>query len=238
MKILAKPFIALLLLIAMSNLVACGCISGKGEVKSQTRDLSTFTKIIIEGSANLNIQQADNQEVTVVTHENLFDYIETDINGSTLIISSKGSICYDRLDINIKMKNLEGVIIEGSGNILADGDFEADVFKAKISGSGDIKIKKLDVIELECGISGSGSIKLRGEAVDAQFDIDGSGDIIANEVETEKVEIEINGSGNCLVWAKESLKIEINGSGDVKYKGDPSELKISQNGSGETTKIK
>jgi hypothetical protein len=237
MSNLTKFSLAIAAFIGLFALNACGCISGKGEITSETRDIGGFTKIIIEGSADVNITQSDTEDVTVITNADLMEYITTTVDGSTLTISTKQSLCYDKLDVNIRMKNLEGVKIEGSGNVMADGDFKAEEFKVKISGSGDIKIKNIDVEELEASISGSGSIKLRGEAEEAEFEIDGSGDIFADEVECDAVDVEINGSGNCFVWANSSLKIETNGSGDVKYKGDPGELKIEQNGNGEVSKI-
>jgi hypothetical protein len=237
MKYLTKTLLALLLIVGVVGIASCTCIKGEGEITTHPRNVGDFTKVVIEGSADVMIEQSDSHEIMISTHDNLHDYIETKIKGSTLIITTKEPVCYDRLDVSIKMKNLEGVKIEGSGNIKADGDFETEVFKAKISGSGDIKIKNIEVIELECQIDGSGSIKLRGKAEEAEYEINGSGDILTKELEANKVEIEINGSGNCLVWAKEDLRVEINGSGDVKYKGNPQNINIQQNGSGEASKI-
>ena len=62
--------------------------------------------------------------------------------------------------------------------------------------------------------------------------ISGSGDVSASDLRAGTVVVTVFGSGDASVFSDASLDVRIFGSGDVTYRGDPDDLQIDEQGSG------
>lgn len=230
----------LLLLISLSIiLTSCygfRCNDGLGEVVSTQFSYDNFNSIVVEGGADIFVQQSDDFKVILETNEDLIEYIEIREEQGKLIIGSENNVCPQVLNVYLQMPELEGLIVKGSGNIVIKDEFEAESTIISIDGSGDM-ILNLKLMELDISINGSGDVELIGEAEEVSCNINGSGDIDMEFFETAKCKISINGSGNVLVNVRDYLNVAIFGSGDVYYSGDP-QIKQTVNGSGDIRKIK
>ena len=101
-----------------------------------------------------------------------------------------------------------------------------------IAGSGDINLIDFKNNNLSLSIDGSGDIKGYGDVQTLIVKINGSGDMMLKDLKSKTTKITINGSGDAEIWASESISAVINGSGDIKYYGDPINVKREVNGSG------
>jgi hypothetical protein len=207
-------------------------VRGSGTVISESRQVPKFRELRLEGRGKVALTQGNQTSVEVTTDDNILPSIDTEVTNGKLIIShEKGKdLRPTTLNFAITVKDLEGVSIAGSGDIVGNDEFNSERFYADIAGSGDIAIK-VSVDRLESSISGSGSISLSGSTNSYDARITGSGDIDAFELLTKKSSVVITGSGNCRVNVSELLRAKITGSGDVLYKGRP-EIRRSITGSG------
>ena len=114
------------------------------------------------------------------------------------------------------MKSLEGVQIDGSGNV-------------------NIPEWAFDALDLE--INGSGDIQANGTAEILDVRLDGSGNINCADLTAHAANVVVNGSGSVKIDVTDSLEIDISGSGSVRYSGNPSSLQTSISGSGSIKKI-
>ena len=219
----------LLLLLTVAAFFASGClivingksVQGSGKIITEKRVVSEFNKIHLEGSGNVVLTQGEKQSLIIKTDDNIIPHIGIDVSGKKLAISHRRHhLRPTTFEVNITVKNMEGVAISGSGDISGKGRFVTDAFYAEISGSGDVDLD-VETGNLVSIISGSGSIHLSGKAEDYTLSISGSGKINAFDVEAKHVSVKISGSGDCRVYATESLEAMISGSGDVYYKGRP-----------------
>jgi hypothetical protein len=207
-----------------------GCSSqrvpGSGEVISESRQVPEFKEIRLEGMGKVALTQGNLSSIEVTTDDNIQPSIETEVTNGKLIIShEKGkNLRPTTLNFTITVKDLEGISIAGSGDIIGNEEFNSERLYTDIAGSGDIAIK-VSVDSLESSISGSGSISLSGSANSYDARITGSGDIDAFDLQTTDSSVVITGSGNCRIRVSDRLRAKITGSGDVLYKGDP---RISQ----------
>ena len=80
---------------------------------------------------------------------------------------------------------------EGIKPQVSETKITTDDMELEVSGSGKIKIEKLEANEIEAEISGSGKIYLGGdkEAQSLEFDISGSGDIYADGIKVKNIEV-------------------------------------------------
>ena len=201
-------------------------VKGSGNVISESRQVPEFRELRLEGRGKVALTRGNESSIEVTTDDNILPSIETEVKDGKLIIShEKGkNLRPTTLKFTITVKDLEGISIAGSGDIIGNEEFNSERLYTDIAGSGDIAIK-VSVDSLESSISGSGSISLSGSANSYDARITGSGDIDAFDLQTRDSSVIITGSGNCRVNVSDKLQATITGSGDVLYKGHP---RISQ----------
>lgn len=222
--------------LGLISVCGTGCIGtgtdGVGEYERQTRSVADFSKIDLALSGKVQVRQGAAFSVVVEAQGNLMELIETKVDGSTLVITSKGNIGNAKeLHYFITMPQLTGVEVSGSGTVDVLDVFSPDELEVDISGSGRVQANVI-AESISADISGSGYLKLDGSADELDADISGAGEVEALGLAAKEVSVEISGSGTAEVQAQESLSMDISGSGVVKYKGHPSRLKQDISGSG------
>ena len=228
---------AAILGIASCALTSCmDCINGKGEVKSHTVPLESFTGIRLDGDADVFLVSDSSKVITVEAQDNIASNIEMKVRSGILRIGYRDCVSmHEPVKIYIPVKIIEDLSINGSGNIETRGKISAGTLNLKINGSGNLKIN-LTAETIFSEVNGSGSIFLGGSAKRHKTQINGSGNLEAEDLPTEKTEITVNGSGSCKVFAISKLEVIIRGSGDVGYKGAP-DVSTTIKGSGSVSKI-
>lgn len=204
-------------LIALIALLSIGCmlgpgVQGSGNVKAEMRELGRFTGIDLEGAADVNVTIGEQQSVLVETDDNILPIIETTLDGDRLVISSKDNFRSSKgVKVRITVARLEAARISGSGSITATG-VKSGKFEAAVSGSGDLRIS--------------------GEAESLNAVVTGSGDIDTTKLEAADATVTVTGSGDVKISASKSISASVTGSGDVRYTGKPSQVQKSVTGSG------
>jgi hypothetical protein len=214
-----------------------GCINellvdGNGISATEARITPDFSKIKSEGEFDIHITQGDEFDILVEAESNLIQYIETEVNGNTLRIHTRGLRDLKNslpMEIFITVPFIEEIKQSGSGNIIT-GFFEGNHFEFAISGSGSIETA-IGANTVDGIVSGSGSLFVSGIANSADFVISGSGQIDAWDMELKNCEATISGSGSMWVSVEQFLKAIISGSGSVYYSGTP-EIETRISGSG------
>lgn len=179
---------------------------------SETRDVSEFSRVVVEGAMDININVGGRQEVEVSADRGYLSRVETRVEGDTLYISQEGRRWRNiDVEITISVNNLSAFIIEGAADADISG-IDSDSFLLEIDGAGDVT--------------------LEGTCSDAEYEINGAGDIDAEDFKCKTVDITINGAGDADVYASESIRAELNGVGDITVCGDPDRVRPSINGLG------
>jgi Putative auto-transporter adhesin, head GIN domain len=213
-------------------------VSGSGNIKSETRNVTGFTGIGLSLAADVDVRQGSSEGLTIETDDNILPLIETVVERGVLKIrplEKNTNFRTKNMKIVVNAKTIESLAISGSGDIRAD-TLKSDKLKLSIGGAGNVRIKTLDVDSVNASIAGSGDVMLGGRANALDSSIAGSGDIKAGKLEAKTAKLSIAGSGSATIWARETLKVSIAGSGDVKYYGD-AQVSKSVAGSGSIVRI-
>ena len=236
MKTISRVFLQVMVVTALLFSTSClDCIEGDGNVIQKALTVSDFTRIKLNGDANITLTSDSGALFLIRGEKNILDEYRVEVEGQTLIIGSKHCLRnHEQVTLQIPYKQLESVIINGSGSVYANETVNVPSLELKINGSGDFEIP-LEVQGLSGVISGSGDIVLKGSAKNADFTINGSGNIETPDLLTEQCKVTVNGSGDCNVWATQNLKVNVRGSGSVYYKGNPN-IKTDIKGSGSVNK--
>lgn len=226
--------------LAIILLASCGkngpCVKGNGNTITETRDVSSFNKIDLDGSADIYITQDSVQSLSIEAEENILKIFETEVSGGTLNIGFEKNRCvwkHEPIKVYITVPDLKKISIDGSGDIYGDGHFDLANMDFDIDGSGNITFNDLYAYDIGVRISGSGDVTFGGEGTTEYLDIniDGSGKVKAFGLPVNHVSIDIDGSGDCKVHAIQTLNVKISGSGDVYYIGYP-QISTDIDGSG------
>ncbi|WP_187696138.1 head GIN domain-containing protein [Xanthovirga aplysinae] len=224
--------ISLLFLIIIS-----GCdnhINGIGDPVTKSLSLDTFTKVAIALPANVYLQQGEEQNVEIVTQQNIQDEIKTQVNNGKLKIDFRNfaTTTKDNITIYITLPMLENLILSGSGKIFGETPFtESEILELDLSGSGEIDLEATSK-NIKGDISGSGKMLITGNSESFDLNISGSGEFQGFGLQTHTSDINISGSGRSEIHVITQLNAHISGSGSIYYKGNP-EITGKISGSGQ-----
>jgi hypothetical protein len=210
MKMMSMPVLCVgLLSIGNCNPYA---IHGSGNSKTESRAVASFSRIDLAGSPEVEVAVGPDASVAVTTDDNILPIIETTVEGETLKIDSKHSYS-TRLGVKVvvTVPALNGVAVFGSGNMHVAG-LKAGDMDAKVTGSGDVVLKGV-VDRLKASITGSGDLR-------------------AVDLAAKNVQVSVTGSGDVAVRATEQLDAKVTGSGNVRYSGNPPQVRHRVTGSG------
>lgn len=194
-------------------------VIGEGSVLTEDRQVLLFTKVRVNGSADVEIVQSNNQKLTISGYANLLNIYESVVTNGELTLGYKSSynIKNDNIKIKIEVADIRSVYLNGSGDISISNFTHGTELTSFINGSGKVQIQNASFPKMVYHINGSGS--MFGAAIPAQ-----------------QVEVSIHGSGHIELNCTQHLKINIEGSGTVDYYGNPATTDISVHGSGTTRK--
>jgi hypothetical protein len=219
-SVLGLFFLALIMAIS-----SCGVktIQGSGEILSETRDVSGFDEIELEGLGRVILIQGEEESLTIETDDNLLQYITTNLRGRELQIKFKNKINLvptEAIIFRIYLRDLKSITASG-GVAIEGGRLSLGNLEVMLNGAAMVKVDWLTATELKIVGNGVGNIVFAGEVERQEVELNGLGNYTAPNLQSQITEIVIGGAGNAVVWAEDTLDVEINGTGDVSYFGSP-----------------
>jgi hypothetical protein len=202
--------------------LAMGCSSfgekGSGKVATESRNVSGFTTVELDGDGKLVLEQTGTESLTITADDNLMQYLTSEVQDGKLKLGTKRGVNVNpsgELIYKVTARKVDGIVAAGSGSVQAKG-IMTESLKTTIAGSGD------------CTIT--------GQADQHEILIAGSGKVDAPDLKSKNVTISIAGSGDAVLAASEKLEVSILGSGSVEYIGDPVVTTKANLGSGTVKK--
>lgn len=212
------------------------CRKPSGFIVSETRNLPDFTKIELDISSDVQITYGDDINVELTGSDNIIHLVRTYVKNDKLVIDAR-NLRRNDVSFNITMPKLQGIDINGSGNIDVTGDFEESVFSINISGSGNVTCTHITSDITNINIAGSGHVKCKNMNSNSFISkISGSGNIDAFGLSTNNATTKTDGSGNTKITVQDYLNVNISGSGSVFYYGNPV-VDVDISGSGSVKKM-
>ena len=220
------------------------CSIGLFAQNKETREVRDFDEIMMSIDGTVYVKMGDKNEVILEGSRSDLEKVETEVRGGRLRIGTEDKGRWwkswrdsPKVDAYITVKEINGLYVSSSGDIVSQGLLKSDDFETSISGSGGIEVE-IDAKMISSRISGSGSIELSGGASDARLGISGSGKYFAEDLKVDDYNISISGSGRATINLEGELDVRISGSGNVYYKGNPTGVNTSTSGSGKVRRMR
>jgi hypothetical protein len=222
--------------IIFSGLISCRFmgrrIHGNGVIKTIEKPVSAFKQVDAGGNVKLIVTQGDLKPVKLEGDENLLSYIEVIQDGDLITIKTRDNVELDpsnELNVYVSSPAFTNIEVSGASDIVGGNKITGtEDLSVQASGAGDIKME-VDVPKISAGISGTGTLDLKGQTRDLEIDISGAGHANCYDLLTENTTIQISGVGSAQVYASVKLDAHVSGAGSIHYKGNAS---VSQEISG------
>ena len=192
---------------------------------TRTYTIQPFTKIYLEGTFKVILEQGTLPGLRIKTDEDNFKYInvDSDIQLSSLKITKK-HFDFDELILYISFKNLEELYIEGGICLETKGYIDLKDFYLHVEGGANIEMNmKAENVK----VIGQGGVKIEFDGVANELDatLSGAGYLDAFDLKTKRSDFKIEGVGAGSVYATDELNATISGVGKIRYNGDPKVFK-------------
>lgn len=199
-------------------------VRGSGNVIVEERAVSGFDRVDLTGFGRVIITQGGEESLTIETDDNLMQYIETKVTGSTLELGftdeDKIPDPRDSIIFRLNVVDLTAVSSSGAGKFEI-AELDTDELGITLGGAGDIKIDALSSTDLDVTINGAGNIELAGQVERQVVTLNGLGNYTAKDLESQTTTVVVAGAGSIGVWAVDTLDVTISGAGNVDYYGSP-----------------
>ena len=234
--------------IAVAGVLAWAVVFGssrgdpvEADAATQTRDLKPFTRIEIDGNAQVSLEQGARETIAYVDTGDARPRVRTRVDGDTrYVIASDRRRWWDFFvpgrrasgspRITITFVKLEALALAGAVDLRA-GRIETPQLLIAASGGSSVRIDDLQSPSLRVAGSGALSAHLAGAVTDANFSIAGAGQVQADKLKAVNASVSVSGVGNVVLSVEKTLRASISGAGSIEYYGNP-EVKKSVSGMG------
>lgn len=212
-----KDFASLAILSAC--LISCNKdrLTASGDKSTETRTVKQFTGIESSGANDIHISYGTEFRVMLKGSDNFLPYFKTEVLGNTLRLGyERVNVKHDDVEIYVTLPALNYISLSGSGDATISGSFpQLNVLQVLISGSAELEAENsLQTDELLVKISGSGEVDLkRVQSNSAELSISGSGE--AKIGACQHLKARISGSGKVYYTGTPLIDSQISGSGKL-----------------------
>lgn len=190
--------------------------------KREKRDHKNFTRVSFGLPGKIHVKQASSWSVELSADAEDLNRIETKVEGGKLIIRTKPTLSgkwnwnfEGEPEVWVSLPEIEGLSVNGSGDLTGEGRFTTGEMEVKVNGSGSARVD-LESSELSLGVSGSGKIRISGKMSAVVASVSGSGSIDLDGRVSGLMEASISGSGRITPRGNAaSADFTISGSGEV-----------------------
>ena len=188
---------------------------------TRTYQVSTFTKIHLEGAFKVVLEQGNECGLRIKTDEDNFKYIDVHSDASSLSLKiTKKHFDFDELILYVTFKDLQELEMQGGISLDTKGYIELTDFYLHVEGGANVE---LNLKANRFKVLGEGGVKLEFDGIVDDFTatLSGAGYLDAIDLKTKRCDLKIEGVGTGSVYATETLNATISGVGKIRYKGDP-----------------
>jgi len=205
--------IRIILIAAVAFVAGCSHpgIRGDGEIKTEERTISDFSKVLVKGGYEIK-WSIGKPALKLSADENLLPLIKTVVSGHTLQIDSKEDLAPTK-----------SVTIILSSASLSD---------MRLSGGKSFKASQISGHELKIESSGAWDISVDGSVTNLEVNLTGASKLNAKSLQTQNATLSLIGASEADVTVTDSLKASVTGAGSLTYSGNPKSVEKNITGAG------
>lgn len=223
-------------------LSSCNAIGkkGNGNIVTENRTVSPFTKISIEGIFPVEISQDSSGEwVKVETDENLQSLIKVKNDGDELKIEMPDEAHLrksTKMKVYVNVKDLRELNFKSVGNLSSNGNISLDSLELNTEAVGKLNLD-LNTKFLRANLNSVGTTTLSGNVFEARINNKSVGALNAFDLKAKVLMIHNVAVGAAEVYADSIFHIRNSAIGTLKYKGAGQVVELKSEGVGKVEKV-
>ena len=213
-------------------------IKGNGNLITQARDLDDFTGVKACCNLEVELTQGENYSVEVRADENLQEYVETRVFGSTLEIGFRDNTNLNpstSIRVFITLPELTMIDASSSADIVTTSAFKGDRLELESSSGSSIEAEFMGNFVFADASSGGG-VSVSGEAGEIEAEASSGAKVYGNKLAVERADVDVSSGARIEVNAKERIKADASSGGSVRYSGNPSSVDADTSSGGSIRK--
>ncbi len=209
-----------------------------GNVIRQTRPVSAFSRLQIDGVFDVHLRQGDTPDLQIEAREGLMSRITTETEDGTLKLGLERGVRMRKTSIKVyvTVRDLEKLSINGVATVKSDAPLRLGRLELEQHSVGTTQLA-LQCDQLTARITGVGTLQLTGSGRQVEMHNTGVGAIKAADFEAEVLRVENTGVGNVEVNARREISIHSTGVGSVRYKGLAAVKEMHKSGIGSVRRM-
>jgi hypothetical protein len=205
-------------------LAGCGkSVSGSGQIKTTTSQVSGAASVKFFGIGQLLISQGDSDSLSITTDDNLLPLLGSRLEGEILTLDQKSGEHLKPtkgIEYGPKLKALEALDWSGAGKV-AISDLKVPRLVVLAAGAGEIQLTNVQVDDLILDLGGAVQVVAAGQVKNLTVQGSGAGSLDAKSLGAENATVKLSGTGNVTVNATATLDASVSGVGSITYSGTP-----------------
>jgi len=213
-------------------------VKGDGNIISANRNISSFIRLHISISGNVELIQADEEKVIVEGDANLQEYIEVTNSGRTVYITGEGKwrkAGFSSLTVKVYYRQLYSIYNASSnGQMICTNTLKSsEPVEVKIYSEKSFSKLNINAPAVSLRTACIGDVELDGACNSLEVNAKSEGNLFAFGMQAKTVALKNYSVGNLEVNADEWVTISNYGEGNISYRGTGKLKDIKQYGSGE-----
>jgi len=199
-------------------------VRGNGNVIEEQRKTGSFDEIKVSRGMNVYISQGDVQKIVVEADENLMDYIETNIEGNALKVTTSANIRNSKSKkVFVTVTDISNIHATAGSNIFSETEISANDLEVSSTAGSNIKLS-VSVKNLDVSASAGANIMLEGQAENATEKASAGSNIKSEDLTVKDCSAHVSSGAN--IWVKVTGEMEGKASsgGNVFYYGEPASI--------------
>lgn len=209
-------------------------IKGNGNVLTQNRPVTDFSKIRVCCGMNVTITQGENIAVVVETDENLQELVVTEVSNGELVIRRSGSanLRPTKLDIRVTAKNMEALDCSSGSNVKVPLAFTTPTLNFDANSGCNVEVV-LAAQVLDADVSSGCNTSFSGSAKSLSVNASSGSNFYADSMECHYVKANASSGANVHVRALLELEAHASSGANIGYNGLPKNVTIDKSSGGD-----
>ena len=207
---------------------------GNGQVTTTKREVTeNFTKIETSEAIAVEIEQAENNSIEVVTDSNLQNHVKTTISNGVLKISlDKNMIVCEELIVRVKIKQLNEIKTTSASSIKSVNIIKGNSLNINATSASEIDLDaEYETITIDA--SSTGDVTIKGKTLKLETNASSASSIDASELMSNEVFAESSSASNIKVHAIVKLDAKAESAGTISSVKRPREFRGKETSGGE-----
>lgn len=211
---------------------------GNGNVISEERPVtSNFTEVRGSSGLDVYLTHGETPQIIVEADENLLPYIETEIEGGKLKISTSGNIGRSTAKkVFVTFTELNRIEASSGAEVVTNSVVESQNLSLRSSSGADLEVSVFSENLIAKASSGAEMV-ISGKASNLEADASSGSEIEAKDLKVITCKAEASSGAEVIVNVKDRLTTNATSGGEINYYGNPVSVDSNKSRSGSVKKM-